>query len=276
MSYLSIIIPAYNEENRLPATLDSVYNFFVAINLDFEIIVVNDGSTDNTNNVINQYACSRPQIKTIINQTNRGKGFAIRTGVLAANSELILIDDADGSSPIEEFDRLHNAIKNGADIAIGSRAKPDLSRTVNALAYRTYIGNTFNRIVQSLLLPGLYDTQCGFKLFKKEIAHNIFSLATIDGYAFDVEILYIAKLKKYRIDEIAINWHNVKGSKVNVLVDSIKMLAEVLRISCNAKHGKYGNLENKSTEIREDLKPLQCLKLLSKIIQKKNNTFYQT
>lgn len=241
MSYLSIVIPAYNEENRLPATLDSIYKFFAGKNLGYEIIVVNDGSTDNTSAIVNEYAKNYPQIKTIVNKVNKGKGFTIRTGVLAATSELILIDDADGSSPIEEFNHLETAINNGAQIAIGSRAKPDLNRTVNALVYRTYMGNTFNGIVQSLLLPGIYDTQCGFKLFKKDIAHDIFSIATIDGYAFDVEILYIARLKKYRIEEVSINWNNVAGSKINVFVDSIKMLAEVLKISLNAKQGKYDN-----------------------------------
>ncbi len=241
MSYLSIVIPAYNEEHRLPATLDSICNFFAGRNLDFEILIVNDGSTDNTSTLIERYTTRYPQIRTITNPINRGKGYTVRAGVLAANSDLILIDDADGSSPIAEFDRLNAAIQMGADIAIGSRAKPDPNRTVNALAYRTHIGNTFNQVVQSLLLPGIYDTQCGFKLFKKDAARNIFSLATINGYAFDVEILYIARINKYRIEEVGINWNNVLGSKVNVFIDSIKMLAEVLKISLNAKQGKYSN-----------------------------------
>ena len=159
--------------------------------------------------------------------------------MLAATGEIVLINDADGSSPIEEFDRLNQAITNGAQIAIGSRAKPDPNCHVKALPYRTYIGNTFNQIVQSLLLPGIYDTQCGFKLFSKEIAYDLFSTSTITGYAFDVETLYIARERKYRLEEISINWHNVSGSKVNIWIDSFKMLIEVLKISWKAKQGKY-------------------------------------
>lgn len=246
MSQISIIIPAYNEEKRLPATLESVSNFFTDKRMPFEIIIVDDGSTDNTAAIVNQYASRHLHTRLIVNKINKGKGFAIKTGVLAATGELILINDADGSSPIEEVDRLRAAIEDGAQLAIGSRAKPDSTRKVNALPYRTYIGNTFNRIVQSLLLPGIYDTQCGFKLFKKDIARNIFSLSTIDGYAFDVEILYLARLNKYRIDEISINWNNVPGSKVNVFVDSLKMLVEVLKISWNAAQGKYCNKEVKA------------------------------
>ncbi len=249
MPELSIVIPAYNEENRLSSTLKSICKFFADKGMDFEIVIVNDGSKDKTANLVEQLALEQPRLKLISHDINRGKGFAIKAGVLSSLGELILINDADGSSPIEEFDRLSAAIKNGADLAIGSRAKHDPTCTVQALAYRTYIGNTFNRIVQSLLLPGIYDTQCGFKLFKKAIAFDIFSSSTIDGYAFDVEILYLAKLRKYRIEELAINWHNVAGSKINVLTDSFKMLAEVLKISLNAAQGKY--LKSKARQINE-------------------------
>ncbi len=249
MPYLSIVIPAYNEENRLPATLNSVYDFCAGKDFDFEIIVVDDGSTDNTKSIVHQYANNRPQIRTIVNPINKGKGFSIKTGVLSANGELILINDADGSSPIEEFVHLQSAIKTGAQVAIGSRAKSDANRTVKALPYRTHIGNIFNRIVQSLILPGIKDTQCGFKIFTKEVARDIFSISTIDGYAFDVEILYLARYKNYRVDEVAINWHNVAGSKVNVFTDSFKMLLEVLKISWNAHHGKY--FTSKTQQVNE-------------------------
>lgn len=249
MPELSIVIPAYNEENRLPSTLKSIYKYFADQGTDFEIIIVNDGSKDNTADLVEQAALEHQRIKLINHTNNRGKGFAIKVGVLSALGDLILTTDADKSSPIEEYERLLTAIKNGADLSIGSRAKHDRSRTVSALPYRTYIGNTFNRIVQSLLLPGIYDTQCGFKLYKKSVAHDLFSFSTIDGYAFDVEILYLAKLRNYRIEETAINWTNAAGSKVNVLTDSFKMLAEVLKISRNAAQGKY--LKSKVKEINE-------------------------
>jgi dolichyl-phosphate beta-glucosyltransferase len=239
LTAVSIVIPAYNEEKRLPATLTSVLDFFTSKNLDFEIIVVSDGSIDNTVSLVNDFCLKHPQVKIIAYTVNKGKGFAIRKGVLSANGELILINDADGSSPIEEFERLRAAINNGADLAIGSRNKPDPNCNVSALPYRTYVGNTFNHIVQSLLLPGIYDTQCGFKLFKKDIAHNLFSASTIDGYAFDVDILYLARQRKYRLEEIGINWHNATGSKVNIWIDSFKMLAEVLKISWKDRQGQY-------------------------------------
>jgi dolichyl-phosphate beta-glucosyltransferase len=236
---ISIVIPAFNEEKRLTATLTSVYDFFTIKNSQFEIIVVNDGSSDGTADLVDKFSQNYPQIKLISYPDNKGKGFAIKTGVLSAQGTVILIDDADGSSPIEEYQRLKTAIDDGAAIAIGSRAKPDPNCNVKALPYRTYIGNTFNSIVQSLLLPGIHDTQCGFKLFKKEIAHEIFSDATIDGYAFDVEILYLARQREYKIDEISINWHNAAGSKVNIWIDSFKMLFQVLKISWRAFQGKY-------------------------------------
>jgi dolichyl-phosphate beta-glucosyltransferase len=239
MPELSIVIPAYNEEKRLAPVLDSVYSFFTSQGIDFEIVVVNDGSTDNTGALVKDFTCKYKQVRLIEHTNNKGKGYAIRIGVLAANGDLILTNDADGSSPIVEFGRLRASIKNGADLAIGSRAKPDSSCTVNALPYRTYMGNTFNRIVQSLLLPGIYDTQCGFKLFKKAVARDIFAAATIDGYAFDVEILYLAKLRKYRLEEVPTSWNNMPGSKLNIFVDSLKMLVEVLKIKCNAARGKY-------------------------------------
>lgn len=239
MPELSVVIPAYNEEKRLPPVLHSVHAFFAARGLDFEIIIVNDGSTDNTDSLVNQFSARHREIKLIEHPVNKGKGFALKTGVLAACGDLILINDADGSSPIAEFDRLSNAIVYGADLAIGSRAKADLSCAVEALPYRTHMGNVFNRIVQFLLLPGIYDTQCGFKLFKKKVAHDLFSLLTIDGYAWDVELLYLARLRQYKMEEIAINWHSVSGSKVNVFVDSFKMLLEVLRIKSRYAEEKY-------------------------------------
>jgi dolichyl-phosphate beta-glucosyltransferase len=239
MLNLSVVIPAYNEESRLPPTLASVHYFLSEYQANFEIIIVDDGSTDATASMVKEFAAHHDSVRLISYRPNRGKGYAIRTGVLAANRELILINDADGSSPIEEIVRLEWVLQKGADLVIGSRAKPDATRAVKALAYRTHMGNTFNTIVQSLLLPGIRDTQCGFKLFKQKVARDIFSAARIDGYAFDVEVLYIAKQRSYRIEELAINWSNVAGSKINILVDSARMLAEVMKIKLNSSMGYY-------------------------------------
>lgn len=239
MPQLSVIIPAYNEEYRLPPTLESVYAYLTGKAISFEIIVVDDGSTDHTIEAVEAFAKHHDGIRLLAYAPNQGKGHAVRTGMLAAGGDLLLLDDADGSSPISEIERLIKAVDGGADVAIGSRNKPEVGVTVEARSYRKHIGNTFNLIVQSLLLPGLNDTQCGFKLFKREAARNIFAVAHLNGYAFDVEVLFIAKILGYKIDEIAIDWHHVRGSKVNVLLDSPKMLFEVFRITIGAMFGRY-------------------------------------
>ncbi len=245
MPQISVIIPAYNEVRRLPHTLALVYNYLKSRFTSFELIVVDDGSYDHTADYVDDFSEQSPEVRLISYVPNKGKGHAVRIGMLAASGDLILFDDADGSSPIEELEKLLDSIKDGADIAIGSRAKPDEQRTVNALAYRKYLGNTFNAIVQGLLLPGFYDTQCGFKLFKKEMAHDIFSVTRLDRFAFDVEVLYVARLRDYKITEIPINWTNVEGSKVNVFTDSPQMLLEVLGVAIAAWTGRYSKLINK-------------------------------
>jgi len=239
MPALSVVIPAYNEENRLPQTLSSVHSFLTAAGSEFEVIVVNDGSSDNTVAVVEEFAKHHAGIRLLSYGANRGKGYAVKAGVLASTGDLVLVDDADGNAPIEELTRLRDAIDSGADVAIGSRNKPNSGTVIKALAYRTLMGNTFNRIVQALLLPGIYDSQCGFKLFKRQCAQDVFAVSTVTGYAFDVEILFIAKMRGYKISEVAVNWHNVPGSKVNVVVDSIKMLVEVINIRLRAASGKY-------------------------------------
>lgn len=246
---LSVVIPAYNEALRLPSTLKSVHSFLAETFAQFEIVVVNDGSTDATSQVVTEFAKHHDGLRLIAYEVNKGKGHAVRVGMLAAGGELILMNDADGSSPIQEVVRLKQAVLEGADVVIGSRAKADPSRTVKALAYRTYMGNTFNRIVQWLLLPGLHDTQCGFKLFKRAVAHEVFSCSRVDDYAFDVEVLYIAKCKRYKIVEVAIDWTNVTGSKVNVLVDSARMLLQVLKVKLMSLGGQYKRTTNIETII---------------------------
>jgi len=245
MPDLSVIIPAYNEEGRLPATLTSVYTFLSQSGHTFEILIVDDGSLDGTTDVVQEFAAHNDGLRLISYAPNQGKGCAVRMGMLAARGDYLLMNDADGSSPIEEVDKLLEALKKGADVAIGSRAKDDPEVVVKAQLHRKYIGNTFNLIVQKLLLPGIQDTQCGFKLFKRDVAQDIFSVARLNGYAFDVELLYIARLRNYVIAEMAINWTNAEGSKVNVLTDSPRMLLEVLRITIGAWSGTYRKLLKK-------------------------------
>lgn len=242
MAKVSVIIPAYNEEDRLPATLDSVYEYMEKNWSDFEIVVVDDGSEDSTTEVVEKYSLDHPKARVISYSNNRGKGHAVRVGMLEAIGDYRIYNDADGSSPIEEIDKLIQSMEAGSELAFGSRAKPDNSRVVDALAYRKYMGNTFNLIVQTLLLPGIHDTQCGFKMFSAKAAQDIFSVAQENGFAFDVEILYICRLRNYKMEEIPINWSNVDGSKVNVLIDSPKMFLQVLKIFFGARTGKYKKL----------------------------------
>jgi dolichyl-phosphate beta-glucosyltransferase len=251
MPELSVIIPAYNEESRLPSTLESVFQFLTKRGRSFEIIVVDDGSLDHTMELVESFASkvngSVGEVRLISYSPNQGKGYAVRVGMMAARGDYLLFDDADGASPIEEVSRLLDAIAGGADVAIASRAKPDPTRKVNALAHRKFIGNTFNAIVQSLLLPGIYDTQCGFKLFKRKVGQDLFSVNWTDGFAFDVEILYIARLRHYKVEEVAINWTNVEGSKVKVLTDSPRMFVDVMAILVRSLTGQYGRLPRERT-----------------------------
>ena len=244
---ISVVIPAYNEEQRLPSTLESVHGYLSGKDRAFEIIVVDDGSADGTAAMVEKFAENHAGVRLISYKPNRGKGHAVRTGMLAAEGSLVLFDDADGSSPIEEIEKLIASIEGGSDVAFGSRAKPDEERVVKALAYRKAIGNTFNMIVQSLLLPGFFDTQCGFKMFKRSVVQDVFTVSRQDGFAFDVEVLYISRLRGYSIQEIPINWHNVDGSKVNVFFDSQKMFIDVLRIALGAWTGKYRRLNSEKS-----------------------------
>lgn len=242
MPQLSVIIPAYNEEMRLPATLSSVHEFLSQRKEPFEIIIVDDGSRDGTASIVRKFQAQHQGVNLISYKPNQGKGHAVRTGMLAAGGDLLLLNDADGASPISELPRLEEAIAKGASVAIGSRAKPGADTRVNALAHRKHIGNTFNFIVQSLVVPGIYDTQCGFKLFKREAGRELFAVSRLTGYAFDVELLYLARLKGLEIAEIPINWTNITGSKVNLLSDPLKMLIDILKIVVRRHSGEYARL----------------------------------
>lgn len=242
MPHLSVIIPAYNEEKRLPTTLESVHAFLSETGQDFEIIVVDDGSSDNTKAVVNDFAGTHCSVRLIAHTPNMGKGYSVREGMLKAQGEYLLLDDADGASPITEVVRLLSAVEAGADVAIGSRAKPGDETVVKALSHRKHIGNTFNLIVQSSLLPGIQDTQCGFKLFKRDVAMDLFSIARLNRYAFDVEILYLARMKGYEIAEVPINWTNIEGSKINLVTDPMNMLFEIGKVILGRMLGSYGKL----------------------------------
>lgn len=228
---ISVVIPAFNEELRLPPTLIQCIDYLEQEGVSYEIIVVDDGSRDGTAEMVRRFQRIRPQIMLITLPRNRGKGHAVRTGALNSHGEQVLIADADGSTPFPELSRLQRALEQGqADVAFGSRALADQDVVVAAKWYRRIIGRVFNLLVTSLALPGVKDTQCGFKLFTKRAARELFSRQSLDGYAFDVEVLYLARRLGFSSVEVSVNWRSIAGSKVNLLTDPIKMFAQILVI----------------------------------------------
>ncbi len=227
---LSIIIAAYNEEKRIEASLGKVRKFLESRG-DYEIIVVDDGSTDTTAQKVLGFKSAIPHLNLISYRVNRGKGYALRTGVLASRGDFVLLSDADLSTPIEEIDKIMPLVATGqGDVIIGSRALA-LSEIIKKQPWwRRGMGRIFNKFVRLLVLDDFADTQCGFKLFSGGIARELFAEARIDRFAFDVEILALAKKRGYRIFDTPIRWINAPGSKVNPVIDSPQMLFDLCRI----------------------------------------------
>jgi dolichyl-phosphate beta-glucosyltransferase len=226
---LSIIIPAYNEQWRLPTTLIDIIDYIDNKKIDAEVIIVDDGSTDATCDTVRKFERIRPCVRLLRVAKNTGKGHAVRSGVLNAYGEKILFTDADGSTPIQELDRLMAALNSGADLAIGSRALASADTSVSTLPHRKYLGRLFNSLVNLIVLPSIADTQCGFKLFTAQTGKFLFERQKSDGFSFDVEILFIAQRAGLKISEVPINWTNAPGSKVNLVRDSIKMFLDIIR-----------------------------------------------
>lgn len=224
---ISVVIPAYNEQWRLPSTLVDIIDFFENNPRSYEILVVDDGSRDDTVGVVQKFERIRPTIKLIRVPTNHGKGFAVRTGVLNARGARVLFADADGATPIQELDRLNAAIDAGADVAIGSRAKHSKETKVVTQWYKKLRGRVFNLLMNTLVLSGIEDSQCGFKLFTAPAARFIFERQREERFSFDVEVLYIARVSGMKIAEVPVNWTNVPGSKVHPILDPLRMLRDL-------------------------------------------------
>lgn len=232
---LSVIIPAYNESHRIVFTLRELKRYLDSEKYDYEIIVVNDGSKDNTAELVKQLGFA----KIITNSPNRGKGYSIKRGMLAAKKKWILFTDADLSIPISEL-RNFEKYKESYDIIIGSKHLPDANIKVQQPTYRKIPGKVFAALVRLFFLKDIMDSQCGFKLFSKESAKKLFSKQTISGFGFDVEILYLAqKYYKYRIKEVPITLINNKYSRLIVIRDSFKMFSDITRVFINELKGKY-------------------------------------
>jgi len=235
--FLSIIIPAHNEENRLPDTLDRVFAFLQKQNFTAEVVVVENGSIDRTYELAQGFAKQHANLHVIQNE-QRGKGLAIQRGVHEANGTYVFLCDADLSMPIEELRKFIPPQLTEVDIAIGSREAPGAVR-YDEPAYRHITGRVFNALIRLLLLPMLQDTQCGFKCIRAGVARDIFRYQTLTGWAFDVELLYIARLHGYQIVEIPINWYFNADSKISVARDSLRMFLDLLVIRRNAFFGRY-------------------------------------
>lgn len=216
MQSLSIVIPAYNEEARLPATLDRILEWSASEPLTFrEILIVDDGSRDGTAALVDRYSERDPSVRLLRNPGNRGKGYSVRHGMLAARGDWVLFSDADLSTPIEEARKLYDAAKaKQADIAIGSRALDRSLITVRQPAFREFSGRTFNFVMRTVTGLAFRDTQCGFKLYRRAAAQDVFSRQQLDGFSFDVEDLYIAKKLGLKTVEVPVRWANVEGTKV--------------------------------------------------------------
>ena len=227
---LSIVIPCYNEEQRLPRTIEQIERYLADKGFSYELILVDDGSTDGTRTIMDAAAARNRMVRLEALPHNRGKGRALTEGVAAARGAEILVTDADLSTPIDELDKLRAALLKGAGVAIASRAVRGSRIEVSQPVYRVLMGKAFNLLVQAVLLPGIWDTQCGFKLFRADIAHEVFAELTTDGFGYDPEVLYRAKKRGVKIAEVPVVWRNSAPTKVSPIKSSLDMFRHVLRI----------------------------------------------
>jgi dolichyl-phosphate beta-glucosyltransferase len=236
---LSIVIPAYNEEKRLPGSLDTILEYIGGRFEFVEVIVVDDGSRDGTSECVRHYATTHPAVRLLQNPGNRGKGYAVRHGMLEARGDWILFTDADLSAPISEIDRLFTAATSaGADVAIGSRALDRSLIGVHQPASREYAGRVFNFVMRLITGLSFMDTQCGFKLYSSAAARRIFPKQQLDGFGFDVEDLFIARLLGIKVVETPVRWNNVEGTKVS-LMNGVDSFLDPFRVRMFQLQGKY-------------------------------------
>ena len=238
MTY-SIIIPAYNESSRIRPTLDEILRYSQEHNWNVEIVVVSDGSRDDTVAIILEYQKVHPQIHLVENPGNHGKGYSVRNGMLHARGDICLFTDADLSSPISEAQKLFDAIASGADVAIGSRWLRAELQTERQPLYRQLLGRIFNLALRLILGLNFADTQCGFKAFRREAAQRIFPLQRIERWGFDPEILFLARKLGFKVKEVPVVWAHSEGTRLHPFRDGLRMFVEVLHIRWNSIKGGY-------------------------------------
>lgn len=251
--FLTVIIPAYNEEKRLPPTLKEISAYLQEKGFSYEILVVDDGSQDRTAEVAEKFKRQEPRLKVLRNPKNMGKGYAVRHGMLKGRGQYLLFSDSDLSTPIQELDAFLRQHQKGYPIVIGSRALKDSIIEVSQPWYRVFMGKTFNLIVRLMFWTRIKDTQCGFKSFTRQAAREVFTRQTVWGFGFDVEVLFIARKLGYKICEYPVRWINSPDTRVHALKDSMKMFWELLKIRWRLFKLKGKEMESK-LEAEENLR----------------------
>lgn len=241
---ISVIIPTFNEERRIETAIRTVAAYFAHAGTDYEVVVADDGSSDHTAVVVRRLRDEGFPVRFLTARAHRGKGAAVRRGVMASREDFVLVTDADLSTPMEELDNLFEHIGNGGDIAIGSRGLSDSRLVVRQPAYREWSGRIFNLLVRMLLLRGIWDTQCGFKLLRGSTARELFQHCTIDGFAYDVEVLALAIKAGVRVAEVPVSWAHNAESKVSVGRDAVGMFIDLCRIAMRMRTGTAGSPEH--------------------------------
>jgi glycosyltransferase involved in cell wall biosynthesis len=237
--YLSIVVPAYNESARIELTLERVMACIEAQGWDAEVLVVDDGSTDGTPQIVQRWMDIHPRLHLVRNPGNRGKGYSVRNGLLQAAGDVVMFTDADLSAPMEEAERLLAALDAGADVAIGSRWMDRARQTIHQPLYRRFFGRCFNRLTRTVMGLPFKDTQCGFKAFRRPAAQVIFRLQRIERWGFDPEVLFIARKLRFSIREVPVTWGHDERSRISYLKDGVKMLEELAYIRYNSLFGRY-------------------------------------
>jgi glycosyltransferase involved in cell wall biosynthesis len=237
--YYSIVIPAYNEAARIGNALELVVVCVRKRGWDAEVIVVDDGSRDQTPEIVRAFAKDHPEVRLIQNPGNHGKGYSVRNGILHSFGEVVMFTDADLSAPIEEADGLFASIAAGADIAIGSRWLERTRQTIRQPLYRQFFGRCFNAVTRAIMGLPYADTQCGIKAFTRAAAQTVFQLQTIERWGFDPEILFIARKRGYRIQEIPVSWAHDERTRISYVKDGVRMLQDIAIVRWNALLGRY-------------------------------------
>lgn len=262
--YLSVIVPAFNEEQRIPKTLDRIYDYLRLQSYSWEILVVLDGCTDKTLERVQQFSADKKNVRCIVYSTNRGKGYSVRQGMLAARGQIRLFTDADNSTDISHFEKMQYLFENGHDIVICSRNAKDVRSAQQAVAQpflKRLLGSAGNLFIQLVAVPGIWDTQCGFKAFTGKAAERIFAVAEIDRWGFDIEVLAIARQFEFHVSLVPAFWVNDTATNVS-LRSYLEVLLEAIKVRWNIVNGTYINRHALRLEQLKQVKPSSDLSRL--------------